>query len=109
MLVKTSVAGTIVANTLLVLGASFLLGGLRHHLQEYNRVNARFQAGLLFLATIRAICCAGSCAAQLCARAEAYGLAVLARRRGDDADRHHRGGSGHQQRSIRRGLSGCPS
>lgn len=52
MLVKASVAGTIVANTLFVLGASFLLGGLRHHLQEYNRVNARFQAGLLFLATI---------------------------------------------------------
>ena len=52
MLVKASVAGTIVANTLFVLGASFLLGGLRHHLQEYNRVNARFQAGLLFLATV---------------------------------------------------------
>jgi Ca2+:H+ antiporter len=52
MLVKASVAGTIVANTLFVLGASFLLGGLKHHLQEYNRINARFQAGLLFLATV---------------------------------------------------------
>jgi Ca2+:H+ antiporter len=52
MLVKASVAGTIVANTLFVLGASLLLGGLKHHLQEYNRVNARFQAALLFLATI---------------------------------------------------------
>jgi Ca2+:H+ antiporter len=52
MLVKASVAGTIVANTLFVLGVSFLLGGLKHHLQEYNRVNARFQAGLLFLATV---------------------------------------------------------
>jgi Ca2+:H+ antiporter len=52
MLVKASVAGTIVANTQFVLGASFLLGGLKHHLQEYNRVNARFQAGLLFLATV---------------------------------------------------------
>lgn len=52
MLVKASIAGTVVANTLFVLGASFLLGGLKHHLQEYNRVNARFQAGLLFLATI---------------------------------------------------------
>jgi Ca2+:H+ antiporter len=52
MLVKASVAGTIVANTLFVLGSSFLLGGLKHHLQEYNRVNARFQAGLLFLATV---------------------------------------------------------
>ena len=35
-----------------MLGASFLHGGLKHHLQEYNRVNARFQAGLLFLATV---------------------------------------------------------
>ena len=52
MLVKASVAGAIVANTLFMLGASFLLGGLKHHLQEYNRVNARFQAGLLFLATV---------------------------------------------------------
>src|SRR3982750_149897 len=52
MLVKASVAGAIVTNTLFMLGASFLLGGLKHHLQEYNRVNARFQAGLLFLATV---------------------------------------------------------
>src|SRR3954468_5988024 len=52
MLVKASVAGAIVANTLFVLGMSFLLGGLKHHVQEYNRVSARFQAGLLFLATV---------------------------------------------------------
>jgi Ca2+:H+ antiporter len=52
MLVKASIAGAIVTNTLFVLGASFLLGGIKHHVQEYNRVNARMQAGLLFLATI---------------------------------------------------------
>jgi Ca2+:H+ antiporter len=52
MLVKASIAGAIVANTLFMLGASFLLGGLKHHVQEYNRAGARFQAGLLFLATI---------------------------------------------------------
>lgn len=52
MLVKASLAGAIVTNTLFMLGASFLLGGLKHHTQDYNRVNARFQAGLLFLATI---------------------------------------------------------
>jgi Ca2+:H+ antiporter len=52
MLVKASIAGAIVTNTLFMLGASFLLGGLKHHVQEYNRVSARFQAGLLFLATI---------------------------------------------------------
>ena len=52
MLVKASIAGAIVTNTLFMLGASFLLGGLKYHLQEYNRVNARLQAGLLFLATV---------------------------------------------------------
>jgi len=52
MLVKATVAGAIVTNTLFVLGVSFLLGGLKHHVQEYNRVNARFQVGLLFLATV---------------------------------------------------------
>ena len=52
MLVKASIAGAIVTNTLFMLGASFLLGGLKHHVQEFNRVNARLQAGLLFLATV---------------------------------------------------------
>jgi Ca2+:H+ antiporter len=52
MLVKASIAGAIVTNSLFMLGASFLIGGLRHHLQEYNRVGARLQAGLLFLATV---------------------------------------------------------
>src|SRR5436190_13951178 len=51
-LVKASIAGAIVTNTLFMLGASFLLGGLKYHTQEFNRVNARLQAGLLFLATI---------------------------------------------------------
>jgi Ca2+:H+ antiporter len=52
MLVKASVGGVIVTNTLFMLGASFLLGGLRHHSQEFNRISARLQAGLLFVATI---------------------------------------------------------
>ena len=51
-LVKASIAGAIVTNTLFMLGASFLLGGLKYHVQEYNRVSARVQAGLLFLATV---------------------------------------------------------
>jgi Ca2+:H+ antiporter len=51
-LVKASVAGAIVANTLFLLGGSFLLGGLKHHVREYNRLNARLQTSLLFLATI---------------------------------------------------------
>jgi Ca2+:H+ antiporter len=52
MLVKASIAGAIVTNTLFVLGASFLLGGFKHLIQEYNRVSARLQSCLLFLATI---------------------------------------------------------
>jgi Ca2+:H+ antiporter len=52
MLVKASVAGAIVTNTLFMLGASFLLGGLKHHVQEFNVAGARLQALQLFLATI---------------------------------------------------------
>jgi Ca2+:H+ antiporter len=51
-LVKASIAGAIVTNTLFMLGASFLLGGLKHHVQEFNRTNARLQTTLLFLATV---------------------------------------------------------
>ena len=52
MLVKASIAGAIVANSLFMLGMSFLLGGLKFHVQEFNRVSSRLQASLLFLATI---------------------------------------------------------
>lgn len=52
MLVKASIAGAIVTNSLFMLGASFLLGGLKYHQQEFNRVSARMQAGLLFLAAV---------------------------------------------------------
>ena len=51
-LFKGSIAGAIVTNTLFMLGASFLLGGLKHHIQEYNRATARLDAALLFLAAI---------------------------------------------------------
>src|SRR5437764_11967045 len=51
-LVKASLAGAIVTNTLFMLGMSFLLGGLKTHVQEYDRGSARLQASLLFLATI---------------------------------------------------------
>lgn len=51
-LVKASIAGAIVANTLFMLGASFLLGGLKYHVQKYDRSNARLQTTLLFLATV---------------------------------------------------------
>src|SRR6185295_12159909 len=34
-LVKASIAGAIVTNSLFMLGGSFLLGGLKHHVQEF--------------------------------------------------------------------------
>jgi Ca2+:H+ antiporter len=52
MLVKASIAGAIVTNTLFMLGASFLLGGLRYHVQEYNRAGGRMYSALLLMATI---------------------------------------------------------
>src|SRR5437588_1949137 len=52
VLVKASIAGAIVTNALFMLGMSFLIGGLKHHVQEYNQNSARLQAGLLFVATI---------------------------------------------------------
>ena len=52
LLVKASIAGVIVTNVLFMLGASFLIGGMKYHVQEYNPTTARLQAGLLFLATI---------------------------------------------------------
>lgn len=51
-LVKASLAGAIVTNTLFVLGISFFLGGLRNRVLEFNRANAHLQCGLLFLASI---------------------------------------------------------
>jgi Ca2+:H+ antiporter len=51
-LVKASIAGAIVSNTLFMLGASFLLGGLKHGVQEFNPASARLQVVQLFLATI---------------------------------------------------------
>jgi len=52
LLVKASIAGAIVTNTLFMLGGSFLIGGLKHHEQQFNRFGARFQSGLLFVATV---------------------------------------------------------
>jgi Ca2+:H+ antiporter len=50
--VKASVAGCIVGNILLVLGAAMLAGGLRHPEQHFNPHGARSQATMLTLAAI---------------------------------------------------------
>src|SRR3954454_13110732 len=81
-LVKASIAGAIVTNTLFMLGASFLLGGLKHHVQTYNRASARVQAGLLFLAAVAllvpsAVATADSAAGTAFTRQLSVGLAVL--------------------------------
>ena len=81
-LVKASIAGAIVTNTLFMLGASFLVGGLKYHLQEFNRASARLQSGLLFLATIAllmpsAVAEVDSTSAQAVTQQLSVGLAVL--------------------------------
>lgn len=53
--VKASLAGSIVGNILLVLGASMVAGGLRHREQSYNPQAARAQATMLTLAAITLI------------------------------------------------------
>ena len=50
--VKASLAGSIVGNILLVLGAAMLAGGLRHSEQSFNAAGARSEATLLTLAAI---------------------------------------------------------
>src|SRR5246127_2263894 len=50
--VKASIAGSIVGNILLVLGAAMLAGGLRRPEQHFNPSGARSQATMLTLAAI---------------------------------------------------------
>ena len=53
--VKASIAGSIIGNILLVLGAAMVAGGLRHPKQCYNSAGARAQATMLTLAAIALI------------------------------------------------------
>jgi Ca2+:H+ antiporter len=53
--VKASIAGSIVGNILLVLGAAMLAGGLKHPVQTFNAQGARAQATMLTLAAIALI------------------------------------------------------
>jgi sodium/calcium exchanger protein len=50
--VKASIAGSIVGNILLVMGAAILAGGLRFRSQHYNVTAARSQATMLLIAAI---------------------------------------------------------
>jgi Ca2+:H+ antiporter len=82
MLVKASIAGAIVTNTLFLLGASFFLGGLKHHVQEFNRAGAQLQAGMLFLATVALLIPSATAASESAANIEfsrtlSVGLSIL--------------------------------
>jgi Ca2+:H+ antiporter len=50
--VKASLAGSIIGNILLVLGAAVLAGGMKHKQQRFNAVAARAQSTLLTLAAV---------------------------------------------------------
>jgi Ca2+:H+ antiporter len=49
--VKASLVGSVIGNSLLVLGASMLFGGIGRDRQTFNRTAAHTQAGMLLLAT----------------------------------------------------------
>jgi Ca2+:H+ antiporter len=49
--VKASLVGSILGNTLLVLGAAMFVGGLKRDRQTFNRTAAMAQSGMLLLAT----------------------------------------------------------
>jgi Ca2+:H+ antiporter len=51
-MVRASLVGALLANLLLGLGLAFLLGGLRHHVQDYNPLAARAYASMMLLAVI---------------------------------------------------------
>jgi Ca2+:H+ antiporter len=53
--VKASLSGSIMGNILLVLGASFLAGGLRYKVQEFNTVAAHMQVATLSVTSIALI------------------------------------------------------
>jgi len=51
-MVLASLAGAILANLLLALGASFLVGGLKFHNQDYNATSVRVYSSMMLIAVI---------------------------------------------------------
>ena len=51
-MVRASLIGAIVANLLLALGLSYLLGGLRNHDQKFNPVATRTYSTMMFIAAV---------------------------------------------------------
>jgi Ca2+:H+ antiporter len=54
-MVRAALIGAILANLLLALGVSFLLGGLRHHDQNFNPMAARAYSTMMLLAAMSMI------------------------------------------------------
>jgi Ca2+:H+ antiporter len=50
--VQASITGSIIGNLLLVLGAAFLAGGLRHPVQTFETIGTRAQVGMMALAAM---------------------------------------------------------
>ena len=51
-MVRASIIGAILGNLMLATGVAFLLGGLRHHTQEYNAGVARLYSSMMLIAAI---------------------------------------------------------
>ena len=51
-MVRASLVGALLANLLLGLGLAVFLGGLKHHLQDFNPVGARAYSSMMLLAAI---------------------------------------------------------
>lgn len=51
-MVRATIVGTILANLLLVLGTAFLLGGLRHHDQDYSSSASRVYSSMMLIAVM---------------------------------------------------------
>ena len=79
VLVKASLAGAIVTNTLFMMGAALLIGGIRHRVQTYNQANAHLQVALLFLATFALMVpsAIGSADNQPVTQSLSFGLSIL--------------------------------
>lgn len=51
-IVLASITGAILSNLLLAMGISFLVGGMRHHVQEYNPASIRVYSSMMLIAVL---------------------------------------------------------
>jgi len=51
-MVLASLAGAILANLLMAMGASFLIGGIKYHNQDYNPVSIRVYSSMMMIAVL---------------------------------------------------------